>query len=65
MQPACYNGCNNRIANDCEQNEYLPQRESREPDQVEAGFSAGSEWIWESRTERACAPVDCAGSLPR
>src|SRR5262249_18681493 len=65
LRPTCYNGRNNRICNDCEQNEYLPQRGSREPAVVEAGFSAGSEWIWESRTEQALASVDCAGLLHR
>src|SRR5579859_4704843 len=32
---------------------------------VEPGLSASGEWIWESRIQRAAAPVDCAGLLPR
>jgi len=32
---------------------------------VEAGISAGGEWIWELRTERALVLVGCAGRLRR
>jgi hypothetical protein len=65
LRGRCYNSRNNRICNDCEQNEYLPEREVREPETVETGIGAGGEWIWELRTERGWPPVGCAGRLRR